>query len=218
MAEVKLYIYSGSTTGDPLKLNTETSVSRVLKVEDTSGETKDVTYKYPLTLNKLTYQKKMYEPCMIQAVAEVGMGTTKEGNTETKLKSLPTHRDMATFFSKMKVKFCMDSTTVAENYRVFHVRTFRKKDNTANVVVELEIYSEDKLLTLEKYSHAYSGKRLGAQIFAKEVDHYDLSATPVVNLQLLSYTVSGSKEEFRQPYLVQYNESFYDFLKRTANG
>lgn len=217
MAEVKLYIYTGSTTGDPFKLNTEANVSRVLEVEDTNGVTKEVTYIYPLTLNKLTYQKKMYEPCMIQAVAEVGMGTTKEGNTETKLKSLPTHRDMATFFSKMKVKFCMDSTAVAENYRVFHVRTLRKKDNTANVVVELEIYSEDKLLTLEKYSHAYSGKRLGAQIFAKEVDHYDLSATPVVNLQLLSYTVSGSKEEFRQPYLVQYNESFYDFLKRTAN-
>ena len=217
MAEVKLYIYSGTSQGNPLKLNAETSVSRDLTTADADGTTKEVTYTYPLMLNKLTYQKKMYEPCAIHAVVEVGMGTTKEGTTESSLKSLPTHREMAAFFSKMKVKCCMGDTTVATNYQVFNVRTFRKKDHTSSVTVELDIFSEDKLLTLEKYSKAYSGKRLGAQIFADEVGKYALSATPVVNLQLLSYDASGSKEEFRQPYLVQYNESFYDFLKRTAN-
>jgi hypothetical protein len=217
MAEVKLYIYSGTSQGNPLKLNAETSVSRDFTTADADGSTKEVTYTYPLMLNKLTYQKKMYEPCAIHAVVEVGMGTTKEGTTESSLKSLPTHREMAAFFSKMKVKCCMGDTTVAMNYRVFNVRTFRKKDHTSSVTVELDIFSEDKLLTLEKYSKAYSGKRLGAQIFADEVGKYALSATPVVNLQLLSYDASGSKEEFRQPYLVQYNESFYDFLKRTAN-
>lgn len=217
MAEVKLYIYSGTSQGNPLKLNAETSVSRDLTTADADGTTKEVTYTYPLMLNKLTYQKKMYEPCAIHAVVEVGMGTTKEGTTESSLKSLPTHREMATFFSKMKVKCCMGDTTVATNYQVFNVRTFRKKDHTSSVTVELDIFSEDKLLTLEKYSKAYSGKRLGTQIFADEVGKYALSATPVVNLQLLSYDASGSKEEFRQPYLVQYNESFYDFLKRTAN-
>ena len=219
MAEVKLYIYSGTSQGNPLKLNAESSVSRDITTNDADGTTKEVTYTYPLMLNKLTYQKKMYEPCMIHAVVEVGIGKKKEGSTETSLGSLPTHRDMAAFFFKMKVKYCMDNTTVALNYQVFNVRTFRKKDNTSGVTVELDIFSEDKLLTLEKYSKAFSRKRLGAQIFADEVGQYDLSATPVVNLQLLSYDVSGSssKEEFRQPYLVQYNESFYDFLKRTAN-
>ena len=217
MAEVKLYIYSGTSQGNPLQLNAETSVSRVFTTVD-DGTTKATTYTYPLTLNKLTYLKKMYEPCVIHAVIEVGIGTKKEGTTETSLKRLPTHREMSAFFSKMKVKYCMGDTTVARNYRVFNVRTFRKKDHTSSVTVELDIFSEDKLLTLEKYSKAYSGKRLGAQVFAGEISQYDLSDTPVVNLQLLSYhDKSGSKEEFRQPYLVQYNESFYDFLKRTAN-
>jgi len=72
MAEVKLYIYSGTSQGNPLQLNAETSVSRVFTTVD-DGTTKATTYTYPLTLNKLTYLKKMYEPCVIHAVIEVGI-------------------------------------------------------------------------------------------------------------------------------------------------
>ena len=36
-------------------------------------------------------------------------------------------------------------------------------------------------------------------------------------MNLLKYTVNKKTQELVQPYLVQYNESFYDFLCRVAN-
>ena len=203
MAEANLYLYSpGTTKSTALKMTKQVSLTGIVKDGDTS-----TTKTYALTLEKLEYQKKMYSPCWIKATIKAGPSTSGG--------ALPTHKDMEAFFSKMKVELDMDNEVVATNYFVFKVRTIRTRVVSSTVTVILEIYSEDKLLTLEKYSKAYTAKRLGKEIFTEEVKQFSWSTTPVATPQILSY--SDGAKEFIQPYLVQYNESFYDFLRRTAN-
>ena len=211
---------------------------------DSSGNvttvTMTTTIKGTITalLSKLDYTKQMYEPCVINATLSLtAMGIEeptykqvkkdKNGNViETKdgghstglLKPVPLTRDkIMSALSHAKAELRIDSNVVAEHYFVYKVRTLHKKNAESDVSVELTIYSEDKLLTLEKYSKAYTAKKLGADIFKSEIGNFNLSddTSYSVSLQLLSY--DSDKKELRQPYLVQYNESFYDFLKRTAN-
>lgn len=229
--DLKLYIYSSSSSskGNALELTTEKVLERVLTEKDSDNKDVKRTYSYPVSLTHLDYEKKIYEPCVINAFATVGKGKTKEGDngTEKNLTALPTHNELVKFFSRMKVELVINSSTIATNYFVFKVRTKRQKDSSSSVNVELEIYSEDKLLTLEKYSKAYTAKKLGEDIFKKEIVKYDITNTSEevaynVNLQMLAYkgTDKDGKSvdnELRQPYLVQYNETFYDFIRRTAN-
>lgn len=211
---------------------------------DSSGNvttvTMTTTIKGTITalLSKLDYTKQMYEPGVINATLSLtAMGIeepaykqvkkdkngkvleTKEGGHSTGLlKTVPITRDkIMSALSHAKAELRIDGNVVAEHYFVYKVRTLHKKNAESNVSVELTIFSEDKLLTLEKYSKAYTAKKLGADIFKSEIGNFNLSdATSYgVSLQLLSY--DSDKKELRQPYLVQYNESFYDFLKRTAN-
>lgn len=231
---VSLYIYpsSSSSKGNALDLTkTDVSLERVFTKKGSDDKDVKKTYSYPVSLTHLDYDKKIYEPCLINVVASVGYATIKTDTdtTGTKSTTLPTHSELVEFFTRMKVELVVDSTTIAKNYFVYKVHTKRQKDTTSSVTVELEIYSEDKLLTLEKYSKAYTGKKLGTDIFKNEIVKYDITNTDTekaykVNLQMLAYDTDEKddddkaiKNELRQPYLVQYNETFYDFLRRTAN-
>ena len=109
----------------------------------------------------------------------------------------------------------------------------RKQTVTYNwIYIKLDIYSLDKLLTLSKYSQAHFGETLFGDILKKNKDCFQLQfrstlasvMTNTVSLDMetrtlshLGFTESGVQKEMIQPYLVQYNESFYDFLRRTAN-
>ncbi len=185
----------------------------------------------PCTMNLLSldYDKCVYQPCEIKAVITIA-GT-------------PSYTDLKNTFIKRKVSMELEGVTVAENYFVYKINPrFQKTADGTNATLELTIYSEDKLLTLDKYSKAYTARKLG-DIFTSETPNFKLNGTAIStnatddaegkktiasDLQLVKYEVEEpdpkdkSKTvtkyyEFRHPYLVQYNESFYDFLKRTAN-
>lgn len=186
-------------------------------------------------LVKLDYEKKMYEPSVIHATLSLAGFTTttpiykvsekdKDGNVTTKEyeghamghdSTEFTRENIMSSFSNAKAEMTIDGKVVATNYFVYKVRSVHKRTAANFAYVELTIFSEDKLLTLEKYSKAYTAKKLGTDIFSKEIAKYNLTGDNDVNLQLLTY--DSDNKELRQPYLVQYNESFYDFLKRTAN-
>ena len=86
------------------------------------------------------------------------------------------------------------------------------------------MFSLDKLATLDKFSKAYTAKKLGTDIFipgiaAFKVEDMTLEGS-ASNLQFLGLVNSKTNlqdNELRIPYAVQYNESFYDFIKRLAN-
>ena len=159
---------------------------------------------YLYSLEKLSYDKGIYRPAEITATMNVAGEGVKYGTL------------VDSFYMK-DVKLTINDNPVAENYFVFKVKpSFRTVSNASSVKLELTIYSQDKLMTLDKYSKAWTGKKLGEDIFKKEVESFTFNGDPIdtsYDLQVVNY----SSGEFIQPYLVQYNESFYDFLKRTAN-
>ena len=129
--------------------------------------------------------------------------------------------------------------TIADNCFIYEVEPQLLRDvNGTKMCVKLHIFSMDKLMTLNQYSKAYVARKLGSGIlkpesltFGKWTNSGDpLVKTNIKGLRFLKYdeqlVVPGTNDEqttmnipseFIQPYLVQYNESFYDFMVRTAN-
>ena len=156
---------------------------------------------YKLNLEKLSYDKGIYRPAEMKVTMNVSGQNVKNS-------------DLVSAFHQKIVKLTVDGETVADDYFVFKVMpVFKKVSTGSSVKLELTIFSLDKLLALDKYSKAWSDKKLGVDIFSKEVDSFNLGLSVCSDLQVVDY---GSGE-FIQPYLVQYNESFYDFMRRTAN-
>ena len=159
---------------------------------------------YKFNLEKLTYDKGIYRPAEIKVTMNVSGQNVKNS-------------DLVSAFHQKIVKLTINDEPVADDYFVFNVKPiFKKVSNESSVKLELTIYSRDKLLTLDKYSKAWSGRKLGVDIFTNEVNSFNLGIQTCKNLQVVEYNKGGTNE-FVQPYLVQYNESFYDFLRRTAN-
>ena len=160
---------------------------------------------YTLTLEKLSYDKGIYRPAEMKVTMNVSGQNVK-------------NNDLVSAFHQKIVKLAIDGETVADSYFVFKVMPiFKKVSNGSNVKLELTIYSLDKLLAIDKYSKAWTGKKLGVDIFSKEVESFKLQVPTKCDLQVVEYNKEVGTDEFVQPYLVQYNESFYDFMRRTAN-
>ena len=176
-----------------------------------------------VSMLSLTYTKKIFAPSEIHTVLSI---TAKTSGTT----SFPAFSDLHKVFSKKIVTLKDDDTTVAENFFVYKMKPSHGKvsSSSAAMKVELFIFSLDKLLTIDKYCNAFTAKKLGGEIFKGELNKFILEGTTIdgsVNLQFLNYTSQVEKDdkgnektvEIRQPYLVQYNESFYDFLARSAS-
>ena len=104
---------------------------------------------WKVSLEKLSYDKGIYRPAEIMVTLNVG-GT---GLNVDKLTDA---------FYQKRAKLTVDGKTVAENYLVFKVRpVFRTVSSGSSVKLELTICSHDKVLTLDKYSKAWTGRKLG---------------------------------------------------------
>lgn len=100
------------------------------------------------------------------------------------------------------------------------------------VYVRMDIFSMDKLLDLNRFSNAFLGKKLYEEIVKGSLMDYplvlnlELNGAPAVeksyieadtNRLLTNLGYGDNKTELVQPYLVQYNETFYEFLRRVSN-
>lgn len=181
-----------------------------------------------LTLNSLKYKKKVYEPCEILVSINLVASST-----------LPTNAEVVNAFLNQLVDVKINTTDIATNYFVYKVRPIFCGTSSQSMTVELGIYSPDKLMTLDKYSRAYTAKRLYTDILLTEAANFHLndddtesnctklSSLVANHLQMLKYKYSSTNnnvttnltltEELRIPYIVQYDESFYHFLVRAAN-
>ena len=164
-------------------------------------------------LNSLSYHKKIYQPNEITAKLSV----TWSAND-----SRPSYKTLQDIFlfkqAELKVVDENIDQIIAKNYYVYQLRPhYRKMSQCSCIDLELQMFSLDKLATLDKFSKAYTAKKLGADIFTPELATFkegDMNLEgSATNLQFLGI---GS-DELRIPYAVQYNETFYDFIKRLAN-
>lgn len=257
--DVRLYIYDGNpnSRGNGLSLTQSQTFSLKDKKNEVSVEssestdsntgakikttiTKTTVYSYEVTLSKLEYHKKVYEPCQILANLQVGVlqsrtdvktevTTTKDSKTSTDTTIDKGHFKPVEMIGNDKIDLIkgaivdleIDKNKVAENYYVHKVRSvYKTVSGKTSLFLELTIYSADKRMTLDKYSRAYTARKLYNDILANESQKF--SSIQVANhMQLLKYqdtsTKATTRDELRIPYLVQYNESFYQFMVRCAN-
>ena len=184
---------------------------------------------YLLTLQNVKVIKKIYQPIEIEADLDfMEQKIIFSGSTENEA---PSFKAVSALLLQRQVelKVCFannEKFTVAENCYVYELKPQLKNDvNGTRMNVKLRIFSMDKRMTLNKYSKAYVARKLGSGILKPESLEFGLNAdgksplveTDITNQIHLIYSTDTNKYERIQPYLVQYNESFYDFLVRTSN-
>lgn len=195
-----------------------------IKNQETVNNIKISNISLNTRIDSLCYDKEVYHPCCI----ETDIILTSGG-------SLPNVTDVVNFFLSAEVQINIadigdtgtqqgSGTVVGQNYYVATVvPTFSRKKGSNIYNIHLTIYSKDHLLKLDKYCRSYTGQKLGDHILrdkVKATQGLDMTYTPG-QLSLIKYKPSSSNDavfhEFRNPYLVQYNESFYDFIARNCN-
>ena len=208
---------------------TETKYSLKLQIGDlVFPETKTITddsgkkeIEHEHNLYGVRFNRKIYQPGVIEAEISI----KPKPDVPTAIKSL----------FKKQATLLKDGVPIAENYYVHEILPQEKKGVTEQLFMKLTIFSKDKLMTLDKYSKVYVAKKLGSEILDVERKNFTAEDDEIkvnfANMRMLKYNhtrqitnpltlkdiVIKIASEFIHPYLVQYNESFYDFLARTAN-
>ena len=179
---------------------------------------KEGTKSIDLSLHKMSFHRKVYEPGLIDATIQISVDTSS---------NMPTIQEVHDMFMRKVVELDEGNTEIASKYYVHEVSPRYENANGTSMYVDLKIYSIDNLMRINKFSEAYLGREMrkyiateGIKDYVLNVDTFDGEKKPYyINLsendvlQNLSY----GGEEFIQPYLVQYNETFYDFLARVCN-
>ena len=231
-----LFIYR-LTFGDVIAYDNDPK--QMAKLEINQGVRKEIsdgTNSYYLLLLGIKVNRKIYQPTEIEAELDITQTTVGLSNLEES--TAPQFDDVRNLLLQRQVSLDIlevDRITgilvdkapmnIAKNCYVYEMTPQLKRDgNSTKMYVKLSIFSMDKLMTLNKYSKAYVARKLGSEILQSEslqfgtvTDGVPLIETNIENLKHLKYTEGENSYEFIQPYLVQYNESFYDFMVRTSN-
>ena len=231
-----LFIYR-LTFGDVIAYDNDPK--QMAKLEINQGVRKEIsdgTNSYYLLLLGIKVNRKIYQPTEIEAELDITQTTVGLSNLEES--TAPQFDDVRNLLLQRQVSLDIlevDRITgilvdkapmnIAKNCYVYEMTPQLKRDgNSTKMYVKLCIFSMDKLMTLNKFSKAYVARKLGSEILQSEslqfgtvTDGVPLIETNIENLKHLKYTEGKNSYEFIQPYLVQYNESFYDFMVRTSN-
>ena len=182
-------------------------------------------------LQRIEFCKQMYSPNSIKVLMQITPTTNiNKGHTYASL----SREQLVSAFKNRQVEMrcgimkdnVYTSDIVGNDYYIHDIVPVFKKDA---LYATFYLYSPDKMMTLRCDSRTFVAKKLKAQIltdmiptFAKpyDVEGTNTSGTDNKNLSFdadkMHVLLSDNKEHIF-PYLVQYNESFYDFLARTAN-
>jgi hypothetical protein len=210
MAVIKLTIHAFLADIEAVKVETISMV--------TGTDTAQVG-NYLYSLVGLSMNKQMYQPTKI--VADISINKT-EGTKWAPIK----RTDIVEMFRFCRITLHGDDDVIGDDYYVHEVIP---EYRTGSMVMRLHIFSLDKLLTLKQTSRSFVGKKLLGDILAKELPKYLLPFNKGKSMefktedriktvqQLVYQNAAKTKVEHIFPYLVQYNESFYDLLARTTN-
>lgn len=203
-----------------------------LKIEKVTVDTSTVTasidlvpngmeaaQNYIMSLMDISFQKKMYQPT--EVIANIQCVAADKNSYAPVNKGVIEGLFKFKKASLYETPASGDDLTVGEDYYVHDVEIIYYQ---TYMKIVLKIYSPDKLLTLLENSRTFVGQKLNAEILASEMGNYKLPyddkksvAYDASMMKVLSYEKEGKKTEHIFPYLVQYNESFYDMLARTTN-
>lgn len=210
--EAKCY-FSVSYTGKRITENDKDTITENIKG--------DGPVHFALNAQNIRFMKQMYSPNYIFAEIQIAPEQVKQGNQTTYYKADVSRDILEKAFVNKKVVLTSDNNKeVCNDYYVYEIVPKYKKDA---MYVSLKMYSPDHLLTQEEYCRSFVTKKLGSGILTEEIQNYDIPYATNDDEKRIKIDFANMKhlkkdsQEHIFPYLVQYNESFYDFLKRTTN-
>lgn len=178
---------------------------------------------YDISLVDFSFKKKMYQPTEVLADLQISMSSGsnsvwKPVNRKT-IERIFKHKQVS--LEVLKNDHDTQDNEVADVIgNDFFVHEVRPCYNPDSMTVKLKIYSLEKLLTLSRYCKSWTAKKLSDHILKSELPNYKI---PYNGQECVKCDTSAMKhllkdgQEHIFPYLVQYNESFYDLLIRTCN-
>ena len=199
---------------------------------------KDHVQLYTVSMLCINYQQKMYQPTSI--TVDIEFMPYKDTNGSQKWNSIKKANIVSLFQDKQVKLFDMEGVESKEKIDTdkdvpvknivgldFYVQDVIPNYYNGYMIVTLKIYSLDQLMTRKQTSNVFVAKKL-SNILASQVasfkQPYNNNATikcdsaNLKNLPCKKSTSSTQNDtEHIFPYLVQYNESIYDMLARTAN-
>ena len=198
------------------------------KIKIETGESNLI---FKLIVQRISFCKQMYRPNCIKALIQIDPGKNDKGG---KYYADILRDDLYKAFINKQVELKISDPQMTGNkldvigsdFFIQELVPVYKKDA---MYVTFHMYSPDKVMTYSSDSRTFVAKKLKSQIlkdmiptFAKPYPVLGTSADGTDNSKLsfnadyMNQLNSGDSEHIF-PYLVQYNESFYDFLARTAN-
>jgi len=191
----------------------------------TFGTDEGTEKKYLVSLVDFRLSKKMYQPTEIITKLHIylseGMGWEPVG--KKKIMDTFSHQRVSVDVLDVKTDNSGDPTkakaidTIGNDFYVHEVIPTYKP---SSLFVELRIYSLDKLLTLSNCCSSWTAKKLAGNILDSQLPNYRLPYDAEKHVECdtsqMKHLVKDGQEHIF-PYLVQYNESFYDMLARTCN-
>lgn len=172
-------------------------------------------------IKKLSYSKGLYSPNSVEIDISVSGVSQTDIRTTFESKSA----DLKVYAKENSVNI---THQICQDYIVYQLRIVSE---ASTKTVHLNLFSRDKLLTLDKFSRVYLNQRLGLNIIEDSLKDGGFLAgckvgvlkdggnLDIKRLQFLYYQTEGKPSkpvEAIQPYRVQYNEDFYQFISRVA--
>ena len=211
MATLKLTIYRQNNKNAKKDLEKDIVLETSIRTANYKFNGND----YLLSLAGLDINMQMYRPSEI--LADISIAMDRGNNWIT----IP--RTCFEIFKDKKVGLSSGEYLIGKDFYVHEVIPECYSDS---IHLKLKIYSPDKVLTLKNTSRTFVGKRL-SEILTSELKKYSHPADEndclkfnTDNLQVLKFErliKNKVQDEHMFPFLVQYNESIYDLLARTAN-
>ena len=163
-----------------------------------------------MTLYGVKFRRRIYETGLIQAELMI--------QTEAAI-DIKTLRGLFMF---CPASLAVQGKDIATNYFVNNVSPqyeFGNDNKYSYIYVKLDIVSNDTAFKFSRFSKVHLGEKFIGTTVAKMAQKLGVAMRELdkSELQNLAYTDSNKSVEYIQPYVVQYNECFYDFMKRIAN-
>ena len=237
MKQLKIYTYA--------KKDLEAPKEGVYQLSKGFGEISLLDGKskgFKLTYKSLTYDFRIYEPSEVHVTLLCTLNEGEKLSAQAmvsllKAEFLPTQstpqatvrvdvlaendQELATNFYVHSFGFTSKKEQTKKKDEKKDEKTGKEDDALQTTYqVVLHCYSPDKKLTINKFCQVFCGKRFGQDIFMQwTAEKFAfLKDQLYCDLKELNHLSYGDKTaELYQPYLVQYNESYYDFLRRVAH-
>lgn len=163
-----------------------------------------------MTLYGVKFRRRIYETGLIQA--ELMIQTEAEIDVNT----------VRGLFMYCPASLAVDGKYIATNYFINNVSPqyeFSSDSIYSYIYVKLDIVSNDTAFKFSRFSKAHLGEKFISTTVANMAKALGVAMREIDDseLQNLAYTYNNESVEYIQPYIVQYNECFYDFMKRIAN-